>query len=386
MDIEEIKKFRRELHQHPEISGKEQETAKRIAARLSTLNPAVLQTGIGGHGVMALFSRDEKQNRKQIAFRAELDAISVQEESQLPYKSKVEGVMHGCGHDGHMAILIALADKLQKEPLENLDVWLLFQPAEETGKGAEKMIDNSFFQELKIERMIALHNLPGFEENEILIREGVFAAASTGIKVIFTGSSSHAAQPEEGVNPAPHMAEFVTFVENEFHSFKNRSSVNNIVVTYLHLGEHAFGISPGRGEAGVTLRSDDPQELESALSRIEKQLGKVEKQFEGQITFQKEEPFAMTENDSKGIDVVKKAAAELDLDIRDLDSPFPWSEDFGAFEAACPITFFGLGAGKGHPPLHSGTFDFNENLLSPGAEIFYKIAELYDQGESSADL
>src|SRR5690625_6164103 len=97
----------------------------------------------------------------------------------------------------------------------------------------------------------------------ILIREGVFAAASTGIKVIFTGSSSHAAQPEEGVNPAPHMAEFVTFVENEFHSFKNRSSVNNIVVTYLHLGERAFGISPGRGEAGVTLRSDDPQELES---------------------------------------------------------------------------------------------------------------------------
>src|SRR5690625_1463765 len=86
--------------------------------------------------------------------------------------------MHGSGHDRHMAILIALADKLQKEPLENLAVWLLFQPAEETGKGAEKMIDNSFFQELKIERMIALHNLPGFEENEILIREGVFAAAS----------------------------------------------------------------------------------------------------------------------------------------------------------------------------------------------------------------
>src|SRR5690625_6658353 len=81
-DIEEIKKFRRELHQHAEISGKEQETAKRITARLSTLNPAVLQTGIGGHGVMALFSRDEKQNRKQIAFRAELDAISVREESQ----------------------------------------------------------------------------------------------------------------------------------------------------------------------------------------------------------------------------------------------------------------------------------------------------------------
>src|SRR5690625_6721801 len=86
--------------------------------------------------------------------------------------------MHGSGHDRHMAILIALADKLQKEPLENLAVWLLFQPAEETGKGAEKMIDNSFFQELKIERMIALHNLPGFEENEILIREGVFAARS----------------------------------------------------------------------------------------------------------------------------------------------------------------------------------------------------------------
>src|SRR5690625_7615303 len=100
--------MRGEQQQRAEVAGKEQETAKRITARLSTLNPAVLQTGIGGHGVMALFSRDEKQNRKQIAFRAELDAISVQEESQLPYKSKVEGVMHGCGHDGHMAILIEI--------------------------------------------------------------------------------------------------------------------------------------------------------------------------------------------------------------------------------------------------------------------------------------
>src|SRR5690625_1119598 len=137
VDIEEIKKFRRELHQHPEISGKEQETAKTITARLSTLNPAVLQTGIGGHGVMALFSWDGIQDRKQIGVCAALDALSVLEVSQLPYKSKVVGLMHGCAHDGHMAILIALADKLQKEPLENLDVWLLFQPAEETGKGAE---------------------------------------------------------------------------------------------------------------------------------------------------------------------------------------------------------------------------------------------------------
>src|SRR5699024_11186399 len=99
--------------------------------------------------------------------------IPVREESQLPYRSETEGVMHGCGHDGHMAILIALAEKLQKKPLENRDVWLLFQPAEETGKGAEKVTSDSFFKELSLERMIALHNLPGFSENEILIREGV---------------------------------------------------------------------------------------------------------------------------------------------------------------------------------------------------------------------
>src|SRR5690625_4630401 len=98
--------------------------------------------------------------------------------------------MPGWWQDGHIGHIVGLGQKLEKEPPGKLDVWLLFQPAEETGKGAEKMIDNSFFQELKIERMIALHNLPGFEENEILIREGVFAAASTVIKVIITGSSS----------------------------------------------------------------------------------------------------------------------------------------------------------------------------------------------------
>lgn len=382
VNTEEMKKFRRELHQHPEVSGKEEETAKRIINRLRMLNPAVLQTGIGGHGVMALFSRDQKQNRNQIAFRAELDAIPVQEGSRLPYRSQAEGVMHGCGHDGHMAILIALAEKLQKEPMNNLDVWLLFQPAEETGKGAEMMMDDSFFKELNLERMIALHNLPRFDENMILIREGVFAAASTGIKVTFTGSSSHAAQPEEGANPAPFMAEFVTFVQNDFRDFINRSSVNNIVVTYLHLGERAFGISPGNGETGITVRSDDPQELEKALSKIEQHIGEAEKQFSGQITLQIEEPFAVTENDSKGVEVVKKAAAELNLEILNLETPFPWSEDFGAFEAACPITFFGLGAGKENPPLHSDRFDFNENLLTVGAEIFYKIAELYNAAES----
>lgn len=379
MNIKEIKNFRRELHQHPEVSGKEKKTAERIAGRLRELNPEQLKTGIGGYGVMALFSADQGQTNRQIAFRAELDGIPVHEENDLPYRSESDGVMHGCGHDGHMAIMMALAEKLQKNPLKNRDVWLLFQPAEETGEGAEQVLADPFFKELNLERVIALHNLPEISENKVVVRDGVFAAASTGIKITYTGRASHAAEPENGVSPAPHMADFITCLENEWASFKSRSPVNNIAVTYLHLGERAFGISPGTGELGITLRSGNSREMEKALTQIKKYIRKAGKQFDGEISIQKKEPFAVTENDEKGNSVVKRAAGELNMDIMELNTPFPWSEDFGSFKKACPITFFGLGAGREQPPLHSDTYDFNEELIEAGAQLFYKIAGLYDQ-------
>lgn len=381
MDIEEVKRFRRELHQQPELSGKEKDTSKKIADRLRSLDPAELKTGVGGDGVMALFSGDRQQNepREQIVFRAELDAIAVHEKSDLPYRSETDGVMHGCGHDGHMAIVIALAGKLHSKPLENLDVWLLFQPAEETGKGAEQVLEDPFFEKLDLKRMIALHNLPGFQENQIVIRDGVFAAASTGLKVVFKGSSSHASQPENGVNPALLMSKFVTFLEKKRDSFKKGSSVNNLVVTYMLLGERAFGISPGNGDIGVTVRSENPEDLEGIVSEIEEYINRESEHFDGELTFQREEPFTVTKNDSEGNQVVKSAARELNMDLLDLEEPFPWSEDFGQFGNVCPITFFGLGAGEEHPPLHSDRYDFNEELIQTGAEIFYKIAQQYDR-------
>lgn len=375
MDINKIIEFRNILHRHPEPSGKESETAGRIIKELEACHPDTIVSGIGGTGIAAKFAAVDK-TEKTILFRAELDAIAVSEETGLDYQSINSGIMHGCGHDGHMAILIGLAQYLSGNRSKHTDVWLLFQPAEETGEGAQQMLDDPRFKEIDADRAYALHNLPGFKENSVVVKSGVFAAASVGIDVKFKGKSSHAAYPDQGINPAAAMAALVKFTGDSFRSFRESDPANKIVTTYMKLGERAFGISPGEGHVGFTIRSSSDAVLKEAAEKLKDKISSMQEGFEGEISFNMVEPFAATVNLKEGVKCVKEASKNVGCDIIEIDEPFPWSEDFGKFRKKFPITLFGLGTGSDHPPLHSELYDFNDSLIETGVRLFQNLIEL----------
>lgn len=253
VNINNIIEFRRELHKFPELSGYEKSTALRVLSRINELNPDKTIVEIGGHGIAVFFSGNKPG--PTVLFRTELDALPINDINDVDYRSQNVNVGHKCGHDGHMAIIIGLAEYLSKNKPKKGNVVLLFQPAEETGEGAERMIEDRKFKEINPDYVFALHNLPGFHLHDILVKDNSFASASKGMIIKLNGKSSHAGEPENGVNPAMAVSKIV----NRFYRLKDDKDIFNdyvlITIIHLKLGEIAFGTSPGYAEVMATLRS-----------------------------------------------------------------------------------------------------------------------------------
>ena len=373
----DLVRLRKEIHQTPEISGKEKKNAERIKQQLKSCNADEIHSGIGGHGVLAKFGCSSAEPTKTLLFRAELDAISVREETGLPYQSNHKDAMHGCGHDGHMAILIGLAKELNKNRPDKIDVYLLFQPSEETGQGAERVLKSKIFKKLKIDHGFALHNLPGFPGKNILSKSGPFAAGSVGLDISVQGTFSHAAYPERGLNPTVTVVKLVQKIETEMQIFRDENESNKIVCTYIKMGERAFGISPGKANIGFTIRSASDEKLDVGVKLVYEIIKEVKKSFKGEIHVQQVEPFRATINSEEGNTIIKTVSEHAGLSFQELETPFPWSEDFGEFGRQFPITIFGLGAGEEKSPLHSENYDFNDDLIPAGITMFRGIVDYY---------
>lgn len=376
--VERLINLRHTLHHQPEYSGNEKETSQLIVEELKKLQPDFIIENLGGFGILARFLPEGKIKQK-ILLRAELDAIAVNEETNLDYSSKSEGVMHGCGHDGHMTILIGVAEALQKNRPLNTEVSLLFQPAEETGEGAVEILKDERFQELTFDHGYALHNLPGFEEGTVIMRDGVFACASVGVESSLKGKSSHAAYPEKGVNPSKNLTELMTNLLDRFETIGRKDETTKAVMTYIRMGERAFGISPGTAKFGFTIRSSDDNLIQQEIKWFRDKIDVVRESFDGKIEMNLVEPFVSTINSVEGNRILSKAAGLNGMKTEKLKTPFPWSEDFGSFREKFPITLFGLGAGLNHAPLHSEMYDFNDQLIMEGVELFTSIISLIDK-------
>ncbi len=369
-DLQKIIELRHELHQNPELSDSEFITAERIANFLIQYNPTQLIRGIGGNGIACIFKSNEEG--PSVLFRCDMDALPIEEENDFEYRSKEKGVSHKCGHDGHMAIMAGLADLFSKKPPEKGQVVLLFQPSEENGQGARRVLNDEKFKELKIDYAFALHNSPGFPEGEILLKKETFASASKGVIIKLFGKTSHAAEPENGISPAIAMSNIVkelTFLPNE-----NRFSDFNIVtVVYARLGEIAFGTSPGNAEIMATMRSysnEDMQILTERAQSIVKE-NAFRHNLEFDISFTEE--FPATVNDEQCVKDIEVASEPNDLKHRYLPEPFHWSEDFAHFTQKFPGALFGLGSGENHPQLHNQDYDFPDSIIENGVKIFYEI-------------
>lgn len=208
--MSEITKIRKNLHQNPELSGKEFKTAKTIAAFLKNHNPDDLLENLGsGTGIIAVY-HPELEIKKTVMFRSELDALPIQEINDFEHRSAVDGISHKCGHDGHMSILCDFAKKLSLQKMKHTKILLLFQPSEENGEGALSIFNDARFKTFNLDLVFALHNLPGFPHHEIVVKNNTFSCAVHSIIIKLFGRTAHAGEPHNGENPALAISEIIT--------------------------------------------------------------------------------------------------------------------------------------------------------------------------------
>lgn len=365
---------RRKLHRFPELSGQEYDTARMLKQVLTSYNPDRLVEHLGGNGLAVVFEgRDEGPS---VLFRCDMDALPIRETNQFEYKSTVEGVAHKCGHDGHMAIMLGLAEAISNDPPARGRIILLFQPSEENGQGALSVLGDEQFREIQPDFVFALHNLPGYPEGSLVLKEGVFAAASKGMINRLYGRTSHAGEPENGNSPALAMADIVrdlTFLPktNSFEDFT--------LVTVIHskLGEVAFGTTPGYAEVMATLRTYSNRDMadltNQSIERVKSHASRNNLKSEIEWT----EEFPATINDDKVLQTIEQVAEKRGFQTFHISEPLRWSEDFSNFTLKYPGALFGLGAGENHPQLHNSDYDFPENILDKGIAIFFEIYRQY---------
>ena len=380
-NLEKIIQLRHELHMYPELSMQEAGTLGIIRQFLREntalqvvdcggwsyavkkgsavksgpgLNPGACPDGINGG-----------QCGKKIAFRADMDALPIMEKEELPYHSRNRGVSHKCGHDGHCAVLCGLALELDQRETEN-DVYLIFQPGEETGQGA--LVCRELLKKEGISEIFAFHNLGGFPENSMVFRDGLTQPASEGLKMQFSGRTSHASAPEEGINPAEVIAKTVLFARDLAEGVKDGMAL--CTVTGIELGTGDFGISPGEGRLCVTLRA----EYESEMKRMEKALLDYARGLSEPLgirfSFVIRDYFPETRNDSRSLTRIREAAQKAGIQTIPMDRMWRASEDFGWYLKECPGAMVYIGNGEKYPALHTEEYDFNDRILETAVNLF----------------
>lgn len=367
--------FRRDLHAHPEISGEEKKTAKRVLTVLNELKPDELLTEVSGTGILATFGTDEQG--PQVMVRCELDALPIQEVNDFAYTSTSKGVSHKCGHDGHMAILTGLAEKLSAKRPAKGRVHLMYQPAEENGAGAAAVLKDPRMKDKHFDLVLALHNLPGYPLGSVVVRKGAFTASVNSMVIAFQGRTSHAAEPENGKNPALAVAELLTGALALQHNVPTEDGLRVVTVVHVNLGSEDYGISAGSAEVHLTVRCWTDAELEQLQQDIEDLSRKLAKKHGLGVDIRYCFTFKANQNDDAAAELVANAVRSTGHELIARDHPFKWGEDFGLFTAEYKGCMFGLGSGEDMPALHNPDYDFPDALIPHGVELFDAAVRSY---------
>ena len=352
-----ITEIRHTLHNNPGISGNELFAHDLIVRELQALKPDVIHDHVGGFGVVALWrSREEKATT--LAFRADIDALP-------------SG--HRCGHDGHTAILLRFAQMVSEDKDRKHNIVLVFQPEEETGKGAKKIMESGILQEIGIDAIFGLHNLPGYDKGTVVLSRGTFSMASCGVIYKLTGRQTHASTPEMGLNPGLAAAEII----QRFDALNNMEPSKFRMSTLIccNVGERAFGTSAGKGEVMFTLRTMSNDGMSTLMQAADDIVNEVSRKYCLGLEKQVCEPFRALENNPELVDEMKTLFSR-DYTVMELEKPFRWSEDFAEYLTEFRGAFFGLGSGKEQPELHHPNYDFPDDIIETGANCFKRINTL----------
>jgi amidohydrolase len=360
MDKFLLASIRAELHGVPEYAHKEERTASIIEKYLMECSPDELYTNVGGNGIIAGFKG--KDEGESLMFRCEMDAVPTE-----------NGPVHLCGHDGHMAILLGLAYILKEEREFSGKVWLFFQPAEEVGEGASKMVAELSRFRINFDYAFALHNKPGMTANSIIIYNNVYAASSVGMELNFSGSASHAAYPEQAANPTFIILETVEEIKRMNSQKELFSDFVLGTVVNVHIGDANYGVTPGYGTLRVTLRAYNEMDLNAFYKRIESFATERCEKASLNIDITQHDRFPATINNAFATNKVIEAAERLNLELKYSDSPERGSEDFAHFASIAKACFFDVGNGFDGDDIHRDGYKFNDEIINTSVELYRAI-------------
>ncbi|MEM6317149.1 MAG: amidohydrolase [Bacteroidota bacterium] len=363
--------LRKELHQYPELSSAEWATRDRIKAFIDQHHPATRTEHVGETGLMAIYKFPKKE--KTVTIRCELDALPIQEVNSFAHRSKKEGVAHKCGHDGHMAIVAGLIFWIEQQTFAAGTIVLLFQPAEETGRGAAQVFNDPVFQALETDYIFALHNIPKAPLHQIIFIEKGFSAEVQSFVLRLTGKESHAAEPENGINPALAISEIVAALAMLNQPNPQFDDFAILTPVHINMGQLAYGVSPANGAIHYTIRTWSGEKMSRLKTKIEQSVSEIcHKQRLG-YSFEWLEYFPASSNDAQANQYVTRAAKANNFQLTERPYPFKFGEDFGWFTTQYKTAMFGLGAGIEMPALHNADYDFPDKIIETGMRMFQSI-------------
>lgn len=369
-DMVDLVALRRKLHRMPELSREEIQTAQEVRAFLASTGPDWIITGLGGHGLAAIY--EGREPGPTVMVRSELDGLPIEEISSLPYRSATPGKGHLCGHDGHTAILAGLARVLGRQRPRRGRVVLLFQPAEEDGSGAAAVVADPRFREISPDFAFALHNLPGLPFGRVALAEGPVNCASRGMRIVLNGKTAHASMPETGISPVDVVAELMPGLTALSRGGPLDDDFSMVTVTHVKIGEPAFGVAPGRAEIWATLRTLTDAGMEDLCVSAEHLVLSAARKKGLSVEVSHDDIFRHCENAPEAVAHLRRALDEEGIPHDEGDLPMRASEDFGRFGQKAPAAMFFLGAGENHPSLHNPDYDFPDDLIGIGARVFMR--------------
>lgn len=368
---EAAESWRRHLHQHPELQFVERETADFVAARLDELGLSV-DRGLGGTGVVAVIE-GRLGAGPSIGLRAELDALPIEEACNVPHSSRAKGVMHACGHDGHMAMLLGAAKVLSENPDFPGRVVLIFQPAEEHGGGGEKMIEDGLFERFACDEVYAIHNMPGIPLGHVASRPGAIMAAACSWDLDVNGRGAHAGWPHTGIDGIRVAQEFVSGCQGIVARETDPVQPAVISPTQIHAGTN-YNVIPEKVRMGGTIRTLDDAtmtQLQARMRRLSKGLS-VAHDCDVALTINAGYP--VTVNHPEQVEAILQIAENCfgrEHVQRDVAAKMG-TEDFAYMLAARPGAYVFLGTGDS-APLHNPAYDFADAVLETGIRLWVAL-------------
>jgi amidohydrolase len=359
--------LRHELHQHPELACRETWTKGHLIAFLRRYSS--LEIVDRGNWFYARYLAGT--DRPNLAFRADFDALPMDETIDLPYGSQFPGVAHKCGHDGHSASLAGFALEVDKHGADK-NVYFVFQHAEETVQGGMECAP--LMDEAGIDEVFAYHNTPGLPVHSIAVIDGTASCGSTGMIIHFTGVPAHASQPEDGRNPCFAIAEIIGGIPALTDPARYRGLVLCTIIG-INAGKEAFGMSASDGRLMLTIRGQFDEELEDLKRNIEDKAREqaVRYGLEYEISLRDSVPAMVNHKESAGR--IRRAAKRLGLTVLEGDRPTRGSEDFAWYTKRTRGAIFGLGAGEDRSPIHTVQFDFNDAIIPTAVDLYRALLE-----------